>query len=43
VAPPGYYPRPGRTMMPTAPVYRSATAPRYLPPVHPTTPGGMVR
>jgi tetratricopeptide (TPR) repeat protein len=40
---PGYYPRPAATITPAAPAYRSATAPRYLPPVHPMTPGGLVR
>jgi Tfp pilus assembly protein PilF len=40
---PGYYPQPGGVSMPAGPVYRSATAPRYLPPVQPMTPGGFVR
>ena len=43
VTPPGNYPRPGGTVTPAGPTYRSAIAPRYLPPVHPMTPGGMVR
>jgi tetratricopeptide (TPR) repeat protein len=41
-----YYPAagyPSSPITPVAPIYRSATAPRYLPPVQPTTPGGFVR
>ena len=35
-----YYPQ---AVAPATPVYQTATAPRYLPPVQPTTPGAVVR
>jgi superkiller protein 3 len=40
VPPKSYYPS---TATPTAPVYQTATAPRYLPPVRPIVPDSMVR
>lgn len=41
--PPTGYPGASATGAPGAPVYRSATAPRYLPPVPPMAPGTTVR
>ncbi len=43
--PTGYYPSSPlpTNVAPTAPVYQTATAPRYLPPVRPIVPGSMVR
>jgi tetratricopeptide (TPR) repeat protein len=40
VPPTSYYPA---TAAPTAPVYQTATAPRYLPPIRPIVPGTTVR
>jgi tetratricopeptide (TPR) repeat protein len=45
VPPATYYPSTPmqNTVAPAAPVYQTATAPRYLPPVRPIGPGSMVR